>query len=119
MTSANSELLYAFIAIAGVFVASVSQVMLKKSALKSYDSITKEYCNPLVICAYVLFIGTTFISIYAYRGIPLSFGLILESTSYIFITFFGVKIFGERICKRKVISLCFIIAGISVYALLG
>lgn len=112
-------ILYSLILLFGVFVSSVSQVMLKKAAQKKYDSPIKEYLNPLVICAYMLFVVTTLLSILAYHGIPLSMGPILEATSYIYVTFFGVKIFGETISKRKIVSLCLIIIGIIIYSFFG
>ena len=86
----STVLLYSCVLLLGVFISSISQVMLKKAALKEYDSPIKEYLNPLVVFAYVLFIGTTFLSILAYRGIPLSMGPILEATSYVYVTVFGV-----------------------------
>lgn len=108
---------YSCVLLLGVFISSVSQVMLKKAAQKKYDSVIKEYLNPLVIFAYMLFVGTTFMSILAYKGIPLSLGPILEATSYIYVTFFGIKIFKENINKKKCVALALIIAGICVYGL--
>lgn len=115
----KTELLYAAVLLVGVFISAVSQVMLKKAALKKYDSKIKEYLNPPVIIAYVLFFGTTLLSIVAYRGIPLSLGPILESTSYIYVTAFGVLIFKEKMNSRKRLALGLIVAGIAVYALAG
>ena len=112
-------LLYAGLLLFGVFLSAVSQVMLKKAALKEYPSKIKEYLNPLVILAYVIFVGTTLISVYAYRVVPLSLGPILEATSYIYVTIFGIVIFRESINVRKISGLLLIIAGIAVYALLG
>ena len=112
-------LLYSLFLLGGVFVSAISQVMLKKAALKTYDSKIKEYLNPLVIIAYILFVGTTFLSILAYKGIPLSMGPVLEATSYIYVTIFGVKIFKEKINLKKIIALVLIIAGIAVFSLLG
>lgn len=111
--------LYSLVLLCGVFISAISQVMLKKAAMKSYDSPIKEYLNPLVIFAYILFVGTTFLSIIAYRGIPLSMGPVLEATSYIYVTIFGVKIFGERMNWKKLVALLLIIAGICVYSFLG
>ena len=67
----NRTIIYSCILLAGVFISAISQVMLKKSAMKSYDSKLKEYLNPMVISAYLMFVGTTFLSIVAYKGIPL------------------------------------------------
>lgn len=115
----KTVLLYSLILLTGVFISAISQVILKKSALKTYDSRIKEYLNPLVIFAYVLFVGTTFLSIIAYRGIPLSMGPVLEATSYLYVTFFGVTVFKEKITKKKVVALVLIVAGIVVYSLCG
>lgn len=112
---AKVNYIYASILLFGVFLSAISQVMLKKAALKEYDSALKEYLNPLVIIAYGIFVGTTFLSIFAYRGIPLSMGPILEATSYIYVTFFGVKIFKEKVNKKRIIALVLIIAGIVIY----
>lgn len=103
----------------GTFISAVSQVMLKIEADKPHKSRLQEYLNPLVIIAYVLFVGTTFLSILAYRGIPLSMGPILEATSYLYVTFFGVKIFGERMNRGKTMALILILCGIAVYSLAG
>ena len=100
----------------GVFIGSISQVMLKKSALKKYDSPIKEYFNPIVILAYSLFFITTIFSIIAYKKIPLSMGPIIETTSYIYITIWGVKIFHEKLNRKKYIALTFIVIGIIIYA---
>ena len=63
--------------------------------------------------------GTTFLSILAYKGIPLSMGPILEATSYIYVTIFGVVIFKEKMNLKKVVALGMIIVGIVVYAIAG
>lgn len=110
--------LCSIVLLVGVFVSSISQVMLKKAALKKYDSVIKEYLNPLVIFAYVLFFGTTFLSIIAYKGIPLSMGPVLEATSYIYVTIFGIK-FDEKINAKKKVALFLIVGGILFYSILG
>lgn len=110
---------YASILLVGVFLSAISQIMLKKAALQTYERKIWEYLNPLVICAYVIFFGTTLLGIYAYKGIPLSMGPVLEATSYIYVMFFGVTIFKEKLNRRKVAGLLLIIGGILVYSLLS
>ena len=75
--------------------------------------------NPLVIIAYTIFVGTTLLSVYAYKGIPLSMGPVLEATSYIYVTFFGVTIFREKLNREKLEALALIVGGILVYSLAG
>lgn len=116
----NKEmLLYAGVLLAGTFISSVSQVLLKKAALKEHANPLMEYLDPLVIIAYVMFVGTTFMSVIAYKGIPLSMGPLLEASAYIYVTVFGVTIFHEKITKKKIISLLLIIGGIVVFSLAG
>ena len=115
----NDLVFHACILLIGVFISSISQVMLKKASMKPHSSFLKEYLNPLVIAAYALFFGTTLLSVIAYRGIPLSMGPVLETTSYIYVTIFGVRIFHEKINRTRMIALLFIIVGIMVYSLLG
>lgn len=111
----NKETLpYYVLLLSGVFVSAISQVMLKKSALKKYDSSIKEYLNPVVIIAYFLFFITTFLSIMAYKKIPLSMGPVIEATSYIYITVFGIKIFHEKFNVKKGIALALIITGVII-----
>lgn len=115
----SSALLYAGILLLGVLISSFSQVLLKKAAQQQYDSRIREYLNIRVVTAYVLFVGTTMLSVYAYKGIPLSWGPVLESTGYLYVTVFGVTIFHEQLNKRKILSLFMILAGIAVYAFSG
>ena len=109
--------MYAGILVLGTFLGSVSQVMLKKSALKTYASPLREYLNPLVIGAYALFVVSTLMSVAAYRGLPLSMGPVLEATGYLFVTAFGVTLFGEKLNPRKLLALGLIIGGIVVSGL--
>ena len=101
----------------GVLISSVSQVMLKLSAQKKYPTPLKEYLNPLVIGAYVLFVGATLCSVWAYRSLPLSLGPVLETTGYLYVTAFGVLLFHEKLNLRKVLALLMIIGGIILSAL--
>ncbi len=112
----NWTFLYACVLLLGVFLGVVSQVMLKKAAMSTWPSRVREYLNPLVIFAYVIFVGTTFLSVLAYRGLPVSLGAVLESTSYLYVTAFGVLIFHEKLTGRRVLALALILGGIAVYA---
>ena len=111
--------MYSSFILFGTFISAISQVLLKKAAQREYGSKIKEYLNPLVIIAYTIFVLTTLLSILAYKGIPLSMGPVLEATRYIYVTIFGVKIFGEKITKKKIIALIMIIAGIMIYSIAG
>jgi multidrug transporter EmrE-like cation transporter len=91
--------------------------MLKTSSDEEHKSFLAEYLNAKVIVAYILFVGATFCGIFAYKGIPLSWGPILETTGYLFVSLLSVVILKEKIGKKKILGLCIIICGIVVYAL--
>lgn len=112
-------LLYSALMLSGTFISSVAQVLLKKSAMKEYDSVLREYLNVRVILAYAIFFAASLLAIFAYRVVPLSMGPILEATGYIYITVFGITIFHERLTKHKLLALGLILAGIVVFTLQG
>ncbi|MDO4830708.1 MAG: EamA family transporter [Clostridia bacterium] len=113
----NEKILFSLIFIFGVFISSISQIILKKSADKTYDSRIKEYLNPKVILAYTIFFAATLCSVWAYTVIPLSLGPILESAGYIFVAFLSWLFLKEKISKQKLIGLSIIIIGIIIYSL--
>lgn len=112
----STVLMFAALNLLGVFVSAVSQVMLKKSASREHGSVVKEYLNPLVVFAYVLFVGATLLSVLSYKEIPLSMGPVLDATGYLWVTLFGVTIFHERMNAKKLLALALIVCGIVIYA---
>ncbi|SMC60389.1 EamA-like transporter family protein [Oscillospiraceae bacterium] len=112
----SAMLIHSLILIAGVFISNISQIVLKKSADKKYDSVIKEYLNPMVIGAYAVFFIATFLTIYAYKVVPLSMGPILESSGYLFMIILGAIFLKEKPTKRKLLATFIIIIGIVVYS---
>lgn len=111
-----SELaIFACIFVLSVFISSVSQIMLKRSAQKTYESKLKEYLNPLVIIAYGLFLGCTFISMYALKVVPLSMSPVLEASGYIFVAVLSRIFLKERISAKKAMGMGVIVLGIMLY----
>lgn len=113
------DVLYVVVFIIAVFISSISQVLLKSATNREYQNRIMEYVNIRVAVAYILFLATTFITIYAYKRIPLSLGSVLETTGYVFITIWGVVLFGERVNKAKLLALGLIILGTIIYSVLG
>jgi len=110
----NKMLIYTGIFIFSVFISSVSQIMLKKSALKHYDSKIKEYLNPIVIIAYGIFFISSLVTMIAYKYVPLSMGPIWESSGYIFVGVLSYIFLQERLSKRKLTGMAIILIGILV-----
>jgi len=102
-----------------VFISCLSQMLLKKASRIRYDSRLREYLNVRVIFAYCVFFVATLLTIYSYRVVPLSTGMVLESAGYFFITIFDRIFFRRPITKRKLLALLIIVAGIAVFAFFG
>ncbi|SDY09901.1 hypothetical protein SAMN02910264_01436 [Ruminococcaceae bacterium YAD3003] len=100
-----------------VFISSVAQIILKKSAVKKYDSVIREYLNVRVIGAYSIFILSTLLTMYAYTGVPLTLGTLLEAAGYIYIPLLCFFFLKEKISPRMVLGSLFIICGIIIYNL--
>lgn len=97
-----------------VFIASISQILLKKSALKEYDSKWGDYLNPYVICAYGLLFVSMFMTVLAYRGVDLKTGPAIEATSYVFVAVLSAIFLSEKINRKKKIGLILIVIGVVV-----
>ena len=109
--------IYILVMLVNVFISSLAQVLLKKSALKKHENFIKQYLNSYVISGYAILFICTLLKIFAYRELPISLGPVLEATSYIYVTIFGVTIFHEQISKKKLLALGLILAGVVVSAL--
>lgn len=111
------NLLFVSFLFISVFISAISQVLLKKEALKPHDSKLAEYLNKNVIFAYFLFFLAIFIDMLALHRVPASFIPVIETSSYIFIIIFGKFFFNESITLKKLLGISFIISGIVIYIL--
>ena len=102
----QAQLPYVLLYLCSTFLSAVSQVLLKKAALREHKSVLAEYTDWRVILGYDLFVGCT-----------LFVGPVLEATGYIYVTIFGVTIFHEKMNPKKLAALAMILVGILVYAL--
>lgn len=100
-----------------VFVASASQILLKKSANKKYDSIIKEYLNFNVVVGYGMMVASTILTIIAFKGIDYKNGPVIESLGYILVMILSFIFFSEKITSKKVIGNLLILLGIFIFYL--
>ena len=106
---------YLGLAVFSVFVASLSQTLLKWESGKEHKNLIREYLNVGVIGGYGLLALSMLLTMFAYRKLPLSMTPAFESCSYIFVTIFGVTVFHEKVTRKKLIALGLIVAGILVF----
>ena len=109
---------YLIVMLCGVFIASLSQILLKISAGKKHENVIKEYVNPLVIGGYAMLVVSMFLGIICYKHMDYMQVVVLEPVGYIVVMFLSRIIFREKITKRKVAGMLLILAGIVVFNLM-
>lgn len=113
----DNYIVFILIFVLSVFVTSVSQVLLKKSANRQYASVKEEYLNPRVVIAYLLFFGATLVTVVAYRYVPLSLGPVLEALGYVFVGILGVLVLKEKITIKSFVGMVLIVVGVIICSL--
>lgn len=107
--------IYMIILVISVLIASFAQVLLKKSAEKTYASPLREYLNLYVICGYGLMFLSMFMTITSYSGLDFTNVPVIESLGYVAVMFLSYFFFKEKITKRKLLGVFIILAGIFIY----
>lgn len=98
-----------------VVVASLSQILLKKSAERSYPSLLREYLNPWVISGYGLMVVSTLLTVGGYAGLEYKNGAVIESLGFVLVMLLSRLFFREKITKKKLIGNALILLGIVVF----
>ena len=105
------------IALSSVTIASFSQVLLKMGAGKSYSSKIREYLNFYVITGYGMLFVSMVLTIVAYSHLSYLSVPVVEAVGYVLVPVLSYFIFKEKLSKRKILGILFILAGIVVYYL--
>lgn len=100
--------------LASVFIASISQIILKISAKLQHGNMLREYFNKYVVFGYLLMFISSLLTTIAYRCIPLSYGPIINSLGYLLVGLLSRIILKEKITKRKILGYLIIILGVLI-----
>lgn len=102
------------IALAAVFIAAVSQVLLKKEADQTHKTFMGKFMNFKVILSYFLLFVSLFLNTVALRGMELTVLPCITASSFIWILLLSYIFLGERPGKNKIIGSLIIAAGIII-----
>jgi multidrug transporter EmrE-like cation transporter len=109
-------MIYYLIVVICVFASSISQILLKKSAIEEHQTILDILLNRKVVISYTVMFMTVCITIYAMKhGVLLKDMPILEASGYIFVTVLSVFFLSEKLTFDKVIANILIMLGIVVF----
>ena len=103
----------------GVFISSISQILLKKGAKKNIEekSFFKQYFSKYVIGGYLLLFSAMFMPLIAYSVVSLKYGAVIESLAYVFVMVLSALFLKERITKKKLIGNIMIIGGVIFFGM--
>jgi drug/metabolite transporter (DMT)-like permease len=99
------------------FLAAVSQIWLKESALSAHKSWLAEFLNPRVAAAYALLTLTVLLNAWALRWLTFKWSVVLGSTAYIFVMLLSRRRFGETLSPARSLGVGLILAGICLFPL--
>ena len=108
---------YYILYLISVTIAAFSQLLLKKSANRTHESLLKEYLNLYVIGGYGLLVVSMLLTIGAYRGLAYKNGPIIESLGYVLVMLLSGIFLKEKITARKIAGTALILVGIWVFYL--
>ena len=104
--------------LAGVVMASVGQVVMKKGALRGRDrSVLRSFLDPHVIAGYTLMLVSTITSTISLKVLPLHLTVALLPLGYVVVVLLSVAILSERMRRHHVWGMLMILAGIALFNL--
>lgn len=106
---------YYALGILSVVIASFSQILLKKGAMKKYDSFIREYLNVYVLSGYFFMFGSVLLTMIVYRGMDFMNVPVLEAIGYVLVPVLSYLFFKESLTKKKIMGIACILAGIFIY----
>ena len=106
---------YYALGILSVVIASFSQILLKKGAMKKYNSCIREYLNVYVLSGYFFMFGSVLLTMIVYRGMDFMNVPVLEAIGYVLVPVLSYLFFKESLTKKKIMGIACILAGIFIY----
>ena len=107
---------YVALAVFSGMLSAFSQVLLKKSSDKEHSSMVKEYLNPYVIGGYGITFTCMVLMVIAFKGMPLKYGAVIESLTYLYIMILGKIFFNEKLTIKRIVGNFIIVCGVIVFS---
>ena len=108
--------MYYLIVISSVFIAALSQLLLKSSSKDEHENVIREYLNWKVICGYGMMGVSLLMNIFAMsKGIQVKEVSIIESLSYLFVPALSFFVFKEKLSWQKIGAIAVIMVGVIVF----
>ena len=108
--------MYYIVVITSVFIAALSQLLLKSSSKDKHENVIREYLNWKVICGYGMMGVSLLMNIFAMsKGVQVKEVSIIESLSYLFVPALSFFVFKEKLSWQKIGAIAVIMVGVVVF----
>ena len=108
--------MYYILVILSVFTAACAQMLLKRGAQQSYQSLIRQYLNPWVMGGYGIMGIAMLVNIFAMsKGVQVTEVSSIEALSYLFVPCLSFFLFGEKLTWKKVGAIGIIMVGIIIF----
>ncbi len=111
----NSYFFAIAIQLFGVTVASVSQLLLKNSAISTHKKWWHQFVNVRVIASYGAMLFSILCSSISLKVLPLSMTPVFTAYGQVLVYILSIIILKERVTRRSVLGLSLIIIGILLF----
>ena len=111
----NKAVLALLIVFSGLL-ASISQILLKKSASASHTSRIREYLNPYVALGYGGYACVLALNIFLFTKMQYRYGVLSNSLAIVFVMLLSRWILNESITPKKLFGAALIVSGVICFA---
>nr|WP_300797673.1 EamA family transporter [uncultured Acetatifactor sp.] len=108
---------YILLALLSGVLSSLSQILLKVSAMKNNRGFLAQYFNWRVLAGYGITGTCMLLVIIAYRGMDYKLGAVLEALGYVYIMVWSKIFLKEKITRNKFLGNLLIIVGVTIFAI--
>ncbi|MBO4458968.1 MAG: multidrug ABC transporter [Butyrivibrio sp.] len=105
------------IAFSAVFLASVAQIILKKTAINhSKEGLISKFLNIGIVTAYSMTLGSSLLNTYALRSMPLKMTTVSEASGYFWVPVLSFLLLDEKLGKFKLFGGIIILIGMVIFS---
>lgn len=105
------------VALAAVVLTALSQVLLKVGARAVPTAGWRVWCNPYTLTAYGTLVFVTLMNLYAFKVVPMKFGLVVLPLTLMLVLILSVLLLGERLTRQAVFGVAVTVTGVVVFNL--
>lgn len=108
---------YYLVAFAAVVLTALSQVLLKVGSRAAPTADWRIWGNFYTLTAYSILVVVTLMNLYAFKIVPMKFGLVLLPLTLLLVLCFSVVFLGERLSRQAMLGVVVTLSGVVIFNL--